>query len=200
MALYGEAMHISRDHKFCYYAVPFTKSTSTRRWLERYYGAVRWKNTHSMQTPPGCEGYCHVATVRNPVDRALSSWRRIHQGPVKRKLKANQEFPSCFEEWMEMLVAGVSYGSGPNDPVMFKSQSYHLSQIKHLTHLLRFESIPQALHHLPFVTKPVTSFPHLSKNTVQMQVTWADVVTPRTARLLVEWAGEDFEWYREAWL
>jgi len=131
-------MHVSHEHRFVHISLPYTKSTSTRKWLERAYGAHQVGYQHDAWMPDGCEGYCVFTTVRDPKDRAVSLWRRIHRGPEHDKIMRwhfvpkGIRFPETFTDWMRMLAEDqpIDYGSDYRGRLQYLSQADILGPVR----------------------------------------------------------------------
>ncbi len=198
-------MHISHEHRFVHISLPYTKSTSTRKWLERDYGAMQYDYQHYAYVPPGMEDYFVFTTIREPKDRAVSLWRRIHRKPEHDKLmRCHFEpkgipFPETFTEWMKTLAEShhIDYGRGRNGWLQYMSQADILHPEK-CDMMLRYEDVPDHLHCLPFVDEPVTDFPHYSRNGQMPGMTWADVGTDEAEHYLNMWAPLDGVLYEGA--
>jgi len=198
-------MHISHEHEFVHISLPYTKSTSTRKWLERDYGAKQYDYQHYAYVPEFVEDYFVWTTVREPKDRAVSLWRRIHRGPERAKLMRSHfeprgiPFPETFTEWMKILSEShhIDYGNGPKGWIQYMAQADILNVVEYAM-ILRFEDVPDQLHQLPFVDKPVTDFPHYSRNGQMHGLTWDDVGTDEAEHYLNIWAPMDGVLYEGA--
>lgn len=198
--------HVSHEHRFVHLSIPYTKSTSTRKWLEREYGAEQSGHQHSMVLPEGTGTYFTWTTVRDPRERAVSLWRRIHRKPEHDKLMrwhfGEDPFPTTFEGWLRLLIdeQPFRYGPEPEGERQYWPQYRFFEEMRPipLDRVFRHESIPDRLHELPFVDNFVDDFPHYSKNGKMSGLTWDDIATHECHHLLTIWAGEDFRLYEEA--
>ena len=107
----------------------------------------------------------------------------------------------CWPDWMRMLVEDqpFTYGKEPEGEMQYWPQYQFTGPINHgPDRLMRYEDIPDRLHELPFVTEPVTDFPHYSRNGQMAGLTWEEVATPEAERCLSQWAKWDRDLYKEA--
>ena len=177
--------HVSDEHRFVFLSVPYTKSTSTRRWLETRFGSIQYGGPHEMIIPD--DSYFVWTICRNPIDRALSLWRRIHRTPERRAYEAGEgKIPSTFLDFVRILESGkvIDY-RGRGGSAQFWPQSRHLEGVKVDRHL-RFEDVPDGLSSLPFVDC-VGDFPHLSKNGWNQGLSWEDVGSAEAQQLILSW-------------
>ena len=74
-------MHKSDEHRFLLISVPHTKSTSARKWAEAYFSAKAIGGVHEARIPNECEGYLVWSMIRDPFERAVALWKKLHRGP-----------------------------------------------------------------------------------------------------------------------
>lgn len=194
--------HIHEGLRAAFLSIPYTKSTSTRKWLERDYGFSQIGYQHSTDAP---EGFFTWTVVRDPRERAVSLWRRIQRAPERELLRrchfGERPIPSDFTAWMRVLVEEQPIGYRVNGDAdlgarQFWSQAEILAGVSP-DRIFRFEDVPAAYVRLPFVDV-VRRFPHHSENRMLRHLIWDHVATEETERLVGEWAGEDFAFYEEA--
>ena len=195
-------MHISDEHRAAFLSIPYTKSTSTRKWLERKYGFRQIGYQHSIEAP---DDYFVWTVIREPKDRAVSLWRRIHRAPERELLRlchfSKTAIPETFTDWMRVLVTEQPIGYRVNGRAdlgarQFWSQASLLGDAR-VDRFFRFEDVPDAFIELPFVTA-TDDFPHYSGNNRLPGLTWDDVATDEAEELVWQWAGIDFALYKEA--
>ena len=177
--------HVSDEHRFVFLSVPYTKSTSTRRWLERKFGAIQYGGPHEMIVPS--DEYLTWTIYRDPVDRAISLWRRIHRTPERRAYEAGEgQIPPTFLDFVRILASGrvIDY-RGRGGPAQFWPQSRHLEGVK-VDRFFRFEDVPEAYASLPFVDE-VGDFPHLSRNGWKTGLSWDDIGSEKAMEYILSW-------------
>ena len=194
-------MHVSNLHKYIFLSVPHTKSTSTRKWLERYYDARQIGRPHDTGTASDRDGYFTWTIVREPCDRAAALWRKIHRKhdrpPVEKWMTdKGHAFPQSFRDFAEILASG-DMNEFPNHQL--RPQAELLRGIS-LDMTFKFESVPDELTRLPFALNEIGKFPHLTKNGLMQEET-ADKLfceDPHCESLVEAWSPSDFRLWDRA--
>lgn len=177
--------HVLDEQGAVFLSVPYTKSTSTRKWLENQFGATQHGGPHEMIVPN--DSYYVWTVLRDPKDRAVSLWRRIHRAPERRAYEAGEgSIPETFLDFARILASGreIDYrGSGGH--AQFWPQSRHLEGVR-VDRYFNFNEVPNVYAELPFVER-VVGFPHLSKNGWGASLTWEDIGSPEALESVVQW-------------
>jgi hypothetical protein len=87
-------MIYSHEHKFVYFSIPKTGSTTISNILIEKFGGILSYDRHDNRVPEDMKDYYKFATVRNPYERALSGYKYIY-----RKLGKSLSLGGCFSRF-----------------------------------------------------------------------------------------------------
>lgn len=177
---------------FVFYALPATKSTSTRLWLEQDFGAIKITQNHECIFREEDEGKFKFSVTRDPRDRAVSLWRRFndrHNGPVWKTL-LGRDFPEHFDEMFEIILARDEWCPPPHKAHL-KPHTEVLGDYPSDLVIFDYDNTPDIYETMPFVDE-VVDFPHRNFCDWRPGLKWDDLRTSDSLNLVMEWAGDDF--------
>lgn len=178
-------MIVSHEHRFVYVSIPWTASSSTRAWLRDHFGGEDQGELHMEEgIPRSLKDYFVFTTMRSPLERCISGWRR-HLHRVKDGWPA--DFPSFCERVGELEEKFPRFWS------LGQPQMNFIRPIEpYLDRALDFEKIPKCLLDLPFGPSPeqVRDFPHLAQNTERDE---PEEVSDMDLNRLKAWYWNDFD-------
>ncbi len=182
-------MIVSHEHRFVYVALPHTASTSTRRWLCKFYSGEIVGADHDCYIPDGCEDYTAWTVTRDPFDMACGMWRKLARNADRtvllRHLRRNRlNFPASFREFALMLATAGLPSFPENRRFVHWPPSRHCKGVT-FDFTFDFSEMPNCLAVLPFVDQ-VRNFPHLNKNEEEL-FGWTAPDTPLNRRLVDAW-------------
>jgi len=140
---------ISHRWRFVYVGPPKTASTTLHHWLSQpAFCDERWtpehQDQHSVVIPPEVQEYFTFASIRDPLDRAVSLWRHS-QSPTS--LAAGEAWPMSFEEFVLEFQPHASW-------FYRLSQAEMLASVR-LDAVVRVERLEEDLLRLPPIAKAV---------------------------------------------
>jgi hypothetical protein len=140
---------ISHRWRFVYVGPPKTASTTLHYWLSQpALCDERWKperqDQHSVVIPPEVEDYFTFASIRDPLDRAVSLWAHS-QGAAS--LAAGEAWPMGFEEFVLEFQ--------PNASWFYRLSQAELLAPVRLDGVVRFERLEEDLFRLPPIAAAV---------------------------------------------
>jgi len=142
-------MIISHRWRFVYVGPPKTASTTLHHWLSQpAFCDQRWtperQDQHSVVIPPEVQDYFTFASIRDPLDRAVSLWAHS-QSPTS--LAAGEVWPMGFEEFVLEFQPRASW-------FYRLSQAELLASVR-LDGVIRFERLEKDLFRLPPIAAAV---------------------------------------------
>ncbi len=176
-------MIISHRWRFVYIGPPKTASTALHRWLSQpAFCPERWtpkqQDQHSIDIPLEANDYFTFASVRNPMDRAVSLWAHSQS---QSSLMADNYWPMSFEEFVLEYQPSADW-------FYSISQSELLAPLR-LDALVRFERLAEDLLALPPIAEAIQGegelepLAHLNQTTHRP---WRELCTPRIAEAIFQ--------------
>jgi len=172
---------ISHRWRFVYVGPPKTASTTLHHWLSQpAFCDQRWtperRDQHSVVIPPEVQHYFTFASVRDPLDRAVSLWAHS-QSPAS--LAGGWVWPMSFEEFVLEFQPHASW-------FYRLSQAELLAPVR-LDGVVRFERLEVDLLRLPPIAaavgagEVVEGMPSLNSTKRQR---WCRLETSRLAEVI----------------
>lgn len=180
-------MIVSEKGRFVFVSMPKAGTRSMYAALSKRYGGRRLKGHHHRNDVPlKFRGWFTFSICRNPYDRAVSLWWSTCKRPGDRYGFLKASGGHTFEPFIRWLVDNWQKTHQP----MAQPQHTWLKPVR-LDRVLRFERLPDEVQALPFWQSGV-ALPWKNQ-TVRDRPPASTFITPDTANLVQQWAGEDFE-------
>ncbi len=175
-------MLISHLRRFVYVGPPRTASTALHAWLSqpalceaRYMPDHR---QHSSAIPAACLEYFCVASIREPLDRAVSLWRHYQENPGSRP-------------GLEPLEFAAFLRALPGLPWMYRACQAAILRGVRLDAVVRFHRLGEDLARLPFVRAAGVLEPLAQINQTATRSPLADCYTVELEELARDYWRED---------
>ena len=174
-------MRLCSDIKVVFVSTPKCATHTLFDVMEKHFGGVRIGKIHTRPPATRYRDHFIFTVVRNPYDRAVSSWTWAqnceHPDRVRQDV-GGPDFPS--------FAKGLSRGRHAWMPCI--NQTTWQSAFNP-TAVIHIENLQDEFNALPFVTEPI-ELPCLNK---WEHPPWRELMTEEIAGWIRQWAGPDFE-------
>lgn len=187
-------MIVSKTHKFVYFDVPKTASTSLDELFTKYGGVlIRPPSNlakHNRIVPDYASDYTKIVSVRNPYDRATSHYFMA----IKNKTRVPT---NSFEEYLDYCISTLEYPTDTKDGLIYhffpiwKILGEWLDKVEYV---IRFEHLEEDINKIPFISRNIMNgyikLPHKNKSEHRK---FDEIKTPSIIEKINIWAKKDFE-------
>ncbi|MCP4178859.1 MAG: sulfotransferase family protein [bacterium] len=184
-------MIINKNLKYVFISTPKAGTHTLFNVLQKYFGGEQLDGPyHRKNIPESCKSYFKFSTVRNPYERAVSTWHALTRLEPYRDIYLPLIGSETFEGFITWLVNHfnsnlIKSGKGV---VLLEPQSDWLKNIN-LDVVLKIENISNEFSQLPFVDKKIS----IPKLLARKHESWDFLKNKTIEQMIYSWAKKDFE-------
>ena len=167
------------EERIAFFCIPKCANASVKQVFHETFGQLRYLSKERIR---GLDGYLTIAIVRDPFERAISTWAHkiLELGPEEDRFRYDEwftlgmTFPQYCETVAEIPDSGID--------VHFQSQA-HLIAVKGVTvpeYVYRFESLPDSWSNIQDLVlrhcyAPLPSLPQMNATAIDRWPLRADL-------------------------